>query len=93
VVIRNTEIKLSTEKFGSDTVNVMEGFMTSREYRGGLTDHRVRVGSREIVVTSHRFCPMIHVDGDGGNIFLHVDKSAISLIVHHKDSGSWSAKT
>src|SRR5205814_8480095 len=25
VVIRNTEIKLSTEKFGSDTVNVMEG--------------------------------------------------------------------
>jgi len=93
VVIRNTEIKLSTEKFGSDTVNVMEGFMTSREYRGGLTDHRVRVGSREIVVTSHRLCPMIHVDGAGGNIFLHVDKSAISLIVHHKDSGSWSAKT
>src|SRR6266702_2376006 len=93
VVSRNTENTVTTEKFGSDTVNVMEGFMTSREYRGGLTDHRVRVGSREIVVTSHRLCPMIHVDGDGGNIFLHVDKSAISLIVHHKDSGSWSAKT
>jgi iron(III) transport system ATP-binding protein len=87
VVIRNTEIKLSTEKFASGTVNVMEGSMTSREYRGGLTDHRVQVGSREIVVTSHRMCPMINVNGEGGNIFLHVDKSAISLIIRQTGLG------
>jgi len=54
--------------------------MTSRDYRGGLTDHRVRIGSKEVVVTSHRLCPMISVNGEGGKIFLCIDKSAISLI-------------
>ncbi|OGP46518.1 MAG: hypothetical protein A2X89_12190 [Deltaproteobacteria bacterium GWD2_55_8] len=55
--------------------------MSGRDYRGGLTDHRIQVGSREIVVTSHKLCPMINVDNDGGKIFLHIDPSAISVIV------------
>jgi hypothetical protein len=55
--------------------------MTSREHRGGLTDHRVQVGSKEIVVTSHKLCPMIRINGDGGKMFLAIDKSAISIIV------------
>ncbi|HEY7322836.1 MAG TPA: ABC transporter ATP-binding protein [Candidatus Binatia bacterium] len=83
VVIRTTEIRLSRERFPEGTDNVLEGLMTSREYRGGLTDHRVLVGSKEIVVTSHKLCPMIRVDGDGGKTFLSIDKSAISLIVGH----------
>ncbi len=44
VVIRTTEVKLSHEKFPDGADNVVEGVMTSREYRGGLTDHRVQVG-------------------------------------------------
>jgi len=60
---------------------VLEGVMTSREYRGGLTDHRVQIGSKEIVVTSHKLCPMIRVKGDGDKTFLSIDKSAISVIV------------
>ena len=47
---------------------------------GGLTDHRVSIGSKEVVVTSHRLCPMISVNGEGGKIYLCIDKSAISLI-------------
>jgi ABC-type Fe3+/spermidine/putrescine transport system ATPase subunit len=66
IVIRTTEIRLSNEKFPDGTDNVLEGLMTSREHRGGLTDHRVQVGSKEIVVTSHKLCPMVRVDGDGG---------------------------
>jgi hypothetical protein len=81
VVIRTTEIRLSNEKFPEGTVNVLEGLMTSREHRGGLTDHRVQVGSKEIVVTSHKLCPMIQVGSDGGKMFLSIDKSAISIIV------------
>ena len=61
--------------------NVLAGRMTSREYRGGLTDHRIQVGSREIVVTSHKFCPMIRIDGDSGDIFISIDRSAISVIL------------
>jgi len=81
VVVRTGEIRLSPEKFPEGTENMLEGVMTSREYRGGLTDHRVQVGSKEIVVTSHKLCPMIRVKGDGDKTFLSIDKSAISVIV------------
>ncbi len=83
VVVRTGEIRLSPEKFPEGTENVLEGVMTSREYRGGLTDHRVQVGSKEIVVTSHKLCPMIRVKGDGDRTFLSIDKSAISVIIGH----------
>jgi ABC-type Fe3+/spermidine/putrescine transport system ATPase subunit len=83
LVIRTTEIRLSTEKFPEGTENVLEGLMISRERRGGLTDHRVQVGSKEIVVTSHKLCPMIRIDGDDGKTFLSIDKSAISIILDH----------
>jgi iron(III) transport system ATP-binding protein len=80
VVIRTTELKLSNERYPEGVDNVLEGLMTGREYRGGLTDHRVQIGSKEIVVTSHKLCPMIHVNGDGGKTFVCIDRSAISLI-------------
>jgi iron(III) transport system ATP-binding protein len=81
IVIRTTEIRLSNEKFPEGTDNVLEGLMTSRQHRGGLTDHRVQVGSKEVVVTSHKLCPMVRINGDGGKTFLSIDKSAISIIV------------
>ena len=81
VVIRTTEVKLSNEKFPEGADNVLEGLMTGREYRGGLTDHRVQIGSKEMVITSHKLCPMIHINGDGGKTFVSIDRSAISLII------------
>lgn len=87
LVIRTREIKLNSQKF-VDQNNVLEGFMVSRDYRGGLTDHRIRVGSKEIVVTSHNLCPMIKLEHDGGKVFLHIDQSSISVIVTpQKDHG------
>ncbi|MGB7949575.1 MAG: ABC transporter ATP-binding protein, partial [Candidatus Binatia bacterium] len=66
IVIRTTEIRLSNEKFPEGTENVLEGLMTGREHRGGLLDHRIQVGSKEIVVTSHKLCPLIRINGGGG---------------------------
>ena len=80
LVIRTGEVKLNSKKF-DHSENVLEGSMASREYRGGLTDHRIQVGSREMVVTSHKLCPMISIDNEGGKIFLHIDPSAISVII------------
>lgn len=91
LVIRTGEIRLSNEKFSDRVENVLEGRMTGREYRGGLTDHRIQVGSREIVVTSHKFCPMIRIAGDTGNIFMFIDKSAISVIHAGENSRAWNA--
>ena len=82
IVIRTGEVKLSSHRFDSPQ-NVLEGVMSSREYRGGLTDHRIQVGSKEIVVTSHKLCPMISVEGNGDKVFLHVDPSAMSVILEH----------
>lgn len=81
VVIRTTEVRLSPDGFPAGTDNVIEGIMLSREYRGGLTDHRVQIGTREMVVTSHKLCPMIRVNGESGKTFVAIDRSAISLIV------------
>jgi iron(III) transport system ATP-binding protein len=82
VVIRTSEIRLSQEPFPDGMPNIIEGQMTSREFRGGLTDHRLLIGARELVVTSHKLCPMVHVSGNGGKTFLSIDKSAISVIVN-----------
>jgi ABC-type Fe3+/spermidine/putrescine transport system ATPase subunit len=82
VVIRTSEIRLSNEGFPDGTDNVLEGRMISREFRGGLTDHRIQVGSRELVVTSHKLCPMIRIDGNREKTFLAIDRSAISVIVN-----------
>jgi hypothetical protein len=81
-VIRTSEIRLSHEPFPDGMPNILEGEMTSREFRGGLTDHRLLIGARELVVTSHKLCPMIRVNGEGGKTFLSIDKSAISVIVN-----------
>jgi len=81
VVIRTTEVKLSHDGFPAGTDNVLEGTMTSREYRGGLTDHRIQIGSKELVVTSHKLCPMIRINGDGGKTYVSIDRSSISVIV------------
>lgn len=86
LVIRAGEIKLSSRRF-DDPENVLEGFMISRDYRGGLTDHRIEVGTRQILVTSHKRCPMIDIDDDGGKVFLHVDKSAVSVIIAERPPG------
>jgi iron(III) transport system ATP-binding protein len=83
VVIRTTEVKLSHDGFPEGADNVLEGLMTSREYRGGLTDHRIQIGSKELVVTSHKLCPMIRVNGDGEKTFVSIDRSSISVIVTH----------
>lgn len=81
VVIRTSEIRLSHEPFAAGSDNVLEGQMTSRELRGGLTDHHIQVGCRELVVTSHKLCPLINVNGELGRTFLFIDRSAISIIV------------
>ena len=43
----------------------------------------VQIGSKELIVTSHKLCPMIRVNGDGAKTFVSIDRSAISVIVTH----------
>ncbi len=78
VVIRRNEIDLSKAK-PSFKENVVSGKVVAREYRGAVTDNRIRVGKAEIVATKHKF----EVDsefGEGDEIYLHVPPRAIKPI-------------
>jgi iron(III) transport system ATP-binding protein len=79
LVIRNREVRLSSRKI-DDQDNVLEGQIISSDYRAGSTDHRIRVGSKEIVVTSHNLCPMVDLEDEAARVFLRIDKAAISII-------------
>jgi ABC-type Fe3+/spermidine/putrescine transport system ATPase subunit len=75
VVIRRNEIGLSKAKPNFEE-NVLSGKIVAREYRGAVTDNRIRVGNAEIIVTKHKF----ETDPDtseGDDIYVHVPPRAI----------------
>ncbi len=75
VVIRRNEIGLSKVK-PDYKENVLSGKIVAREYRGAVTDNRIRVGNAEIIVTKHKF-EVDSVAGDGEDIYVHVPPRAI----------------
>jgi iron(III) transport system ATP-binding protein len=78
IVIRRNEIGVSQAK-PSFKENVLRGQITAREFRGAVTDNKVKVGNVEIVATTHKFGD----DSDTGEedaIYLHVPPRAIKPI-------------
>jgi ABC-type Fe3+/spermidine/putrescine transport system ATPase subunit len=75
IVIRRNEIALFKAKPNLKE-NVLSGKIVAREYRGAVTDNRIRVGNAEIIVTKHKF----ESDSDTGDvdeIYVHVPPQAI----------------
>ena len=79
LAIRNREVELSSRRIDAPE-NVLEGVILASDYRAGSTDHLIRIGSKEITVTSHNRCPMVDLQGGSEKVFLHVDQTAISVI-------------
>jgi iron(III) transport system ATP-binding protein len=77
--IRFNEISLSSRPI-EKPVNVLEGALVSREYRGSVTDHIVRVGEAELVVTTHKFCNTSEHTPSGGRMFVYIPPGAIKPI-------------
>ena len=75
IVIRRNEIGLSKAK-SNFKENVLSGKIVAREYRGAVTDNRIRVGNAEIIVTKHKF-ETDSDTGDGDDIYVHVPPRAI----------------
>jgi iron(III) transport system ATP-binding protein len=75
IVIRRNEIGLSKSK-PNFKENVLSGKIVAREYRGAVTDNRIRVGDAEIIVTKHKF-ESDSDTGDGDDIYVHVPPRAI----------------
>lgn len=77
VVIRRNEMSVS-EAEPEFRENVLKGRVESREYRGSVTDHRIRIGEAEIVATTHRFCGTSEAQGE--TVYVHIPPRAIRPI-------------
>jgi iron(III) transport system ATP-binding protein len=75
VVVRRNEIGLSKAK-PSFKENVLSGKIVAREYRGAVTDNKIRVGNAEIIVTKHKF-ETDSDTGEGDDIYVHMPPRAI----------------
>ncbi|MDA4115309.1 MAG: ABC transporter ATP-binding protein [Thaumarchaeota archaeon] len=78
VVIRRNEIDLSKAK-PSFKENVLSGKIVAKEFRGAVTDNRIRVGNAEIVATKHKF-EMDSEIAEGDDVYLHVPPRAIKPV-------------
>jgi len=80
IVIRRNEIGISQSK-PSFEENVLMGRVTSREYRGAVTDNRIKVGNAEIIATTHKFGGDSETEaGEGVAVYVHVPPLAIKPI-------------
>ena len=79
IVIRRNEIGVSLAR-PSYKENVLRGQVTAREFRGAVTDNRVKVGKTEIVATTHKFGDDSDMREEDAAVYLHVPPRAIKLI-------------
>lgn len=77
--IRFNEISLSSKPIDKRE-NVLEGKLVAREYRGSVTDHKVRVGEVDLIVTTHKFCNTSEHSPAGAKMFVYIPPGAIKPI-------------
>jgi len=76
VAVRFNEISISSKPM-EERENIVEGNLVSREYRGSVTDHRIRVHDTELAVTTHKFCSASEHSPPGGRIYVRIPPTAI----------------
>jgi len=62
VIIRSNEVGIHNEM--PTNGNIIPCEILTREYKGAVTDHLVKVGSTTLIVTTHRFCDLNELHGD-----------------------------
>lgn len=78
VLVRHNEIGLFSDK-PDFRENVVKGTAIAREYRGGNTDHKVRVGNCTLVVTTHKFCQLANTC-DTKDVYLYIPPEAVTFV-------------
>jgi iron(III) transport system ATP-binding protein len=79
VLLRYNEIGLSG-KMPAMTDNVVRGQVISREYRGAVTDHKIKVGNTQLIVTTHKYCAISEFATENDWVYLHFPPHAIKPI-------------
>ncbi len=63
VMIRSNEVGLGNKD--RNGLPSKECEVLSREYKGAMTDHLVKIGDTTLVVSTHRFCDLNQAEGSG----------------------------
>jgi ABC-type Fe3+/spermidine/putrescine transport system ATPase subunit len=75
VLVRYNEIAMyESEPPCSD--NVFKGEVVSRDYRGSVTDHKVNIGSVQMIVTTHKFCTMSR-STEKKDVYIYIPPEAV----------------
>jgi iron(III) transport system ATP-binding protein len=75
VLVRYNEISMS-ESEPPCSENVFRGEVISRDFRGSVTDHKVNVGTVQLIVTTHKFCTLSH-SSEKKDVYLYLPPEAI----------------
>ena len=78
IIIRHNEIGIYSTK-PKFQENVVEGEIIAREYRGAITDHKIKVGNSQITVTTHKFCGLAETC-EKTHVYLYIHPKAIKPI-------------
>src|SRR4029077_11025907 len=78
MVIGRNEIGVSQAKPNFEE-NVLRGQVIAREYRGAVTDNKIRIGNCEIIAATHKFGDDSEM-GEEDAIYVHVPPLAIRPI-------------
>lgn len=85
VIIRANEVGILVQKPTSG--NVIPCEILTREYKGAVTDHMVKVGSTTLIVTTHRFCELNQVEEDSSEPhehYLDIRGEAVTIVPRAK---------
>jgi len=80
IVIRRNEIGVSEAKPNFNE-NVLSGKVVAREYRGSVTDHRIKIGTAEIIATTHKFGNDSDARDDDA-VYVHVPPRAVKPLAN-----------
>lgn len=78
IIMRHNEIGIYDSK-PDNPENVVKGKVVAREYRGAITDHKIRVGNSQLVVTTHKFCSLANTS-EKKEVYLYVPPEAITPV-------------
>jgi hypothetical protein len=51
-----------------------------RDYRGGVTDHLVKVGETMLTVTTHRYCNLNQAEHSENKAYLTIREGSVTVV-------------
>lgn len=78
VVIRRNEMGFSQDA-PNFKENVLRGQVVAREYRGAVTDHKIKIGDALIIATTHKF-EGLYETKEADSLYVHIPPRAIRPI-------------